>query len=104
MEFTKKIIRKIQEGALREMMLELHWIYRYGLKYKGSIIWYIFLGVFGIATGLTGSIISKNIIDAVTGYDSKSLLPAALAYIFLQLFTIFSDIMLLQARHPMVNN
>lgn len=90
MKFAKKIIRKIQEGALREVMRELHWIYQYGLKYKGSILWYILLGVLGIATGLAGSVISKYIIDAVTGYDSKSLVPAALAYVFLQLFTIGS--------------
>ena len=88
MEFAKKVIRKIQEGALREMIRELHWIYQYGLKYKGSILWYICLGVFGIATGLAGSVMSKHIIDAVTGYDSVHLLPIALAYVGLQIFTI----------------
>ena len=46
MELLKKIIRKIQEGALHEVLKELHWIYQYGLKYKGSILWYIFLGIF----------------------------------------------------------
>ena len=90
MEFAKKIIRKIQEGALRDVMRELHRIYQYGLKYKGGILWYICLGTFGIATGLAGSVISKYIIDAVTGYDSKGLVPAAFAYVFLQLFTIGS--------------
>ena len=90
MEFAKKIIRKIQEGALHDVMRELHWIYQYGLKYKGSILWYIFLGAFGIATGLAGSVISKYIIDAVTGFNSKILVPAAVAYVFLQLFTIAS--------------
>lgn len=90
MKFAKKIIRKIQEGALREMMNELYWIYQYGLKYKVGILWYIFLGVLGIGTGLAGSVISKYIIDAVTGYDSKRLVPAAFAYVFLQLFTIGS--------------
>ena len=88
MEFLKKVIRKIQEGALREMIRELHWIYQYGLKYKGSILWYMFLGMFGIATGLAGSVMSKYIIDAVTGYDSGRLVPIAIAYVSLQIFTI----------------
>ena len=88
MEFLKKMIRKIQEGALREMFCELQWIYRYGLRYKGSILWYIFLGVFGIATGLAGSVMSKYIIDAVTGYDVTGLASIAAAYVCLQLFTI----------------
>lgn len=90
MKFAKKIIRKLQEGALREMIRELHWIYQYGLKYKGSILWYIFLGVFGITTGLAGSVMSKYIIDAVTGYDSAGLASMAVAYVCLQLFTIGS--------------
>ena len=85
-----KIIRKIQEGALREVLKELHWIYQYGLKYKEGILWYICLGIFGIAAGLAGSVISKYIIDAVTGYDSTGLLPAGIAYTCLQLFTIGS--------------
>lgn len=90
MKFAKKIIRKIREGTLREVMRELNWIYQYGLKYKGEILWYICLGIFGIATGLAGSVISKYIIDAVTGFDSHSLVPAAFAYVCLQLFTIGS--------------
>lgn len=90
MKFAKKIIRKIQEGELREVMRELHWIYQYDLKYKGGILWYICLGIFGIATGLAGSVISKYIIDGVTGCDATGLLPAAFAYVFLQLFTIGS--------------
>lgn len=90
MEFAKKIIRKMQEGALRDMMRELNWIYQYGLRYKAGIFWYICLGALGIITGLAGSVISKYIIDAVTGYDAPGLLPAAAAYVFLQLFTIGS--------------
>ena len=90
MKFAKKIIRKIREGTLREVMRELNWIYQYGLKYKGEILWYICLGIFGIATGLAGSVISKYIIDAVTGFDSHSFVPAAFAYVCLQLFTIGS--------------
>ena len=90
MEFAKKVIRKIQEGALQEVMIELHWIYQYGLKYKASIFWYICLGAFGIITGLAGSVISKYIIDAVTGYDSSILLPAGIVYVCLQFFTIGS--------------
>ena len=78
----------MQEGAMREIMQELHWVYRYGLKYKGSILWYIFLGIFGIAAGLAGSVAGKFVIDAVTGYDSQNLLSVGMAYVFLQLFTI----------------
>lgn len=88
MRYIKKIIRKIQEGALREILQELKWIYRYGLRYKGSILWYIVLGVFGIVTGLGGSILSKYVIDAITGYHAERLLTAVIAYVVLQLVMI----------------
>lgn len=88
MELLKKIIRKIKQGMLKEVMTELRWIYAYGLHYKGSILWYIFLGVFGIATGLLSSVVSKYIIDAVTGNDSIAIIPAAAAFIIMKLLVI----------------
>ena len=88
MQLGKKIIRKMKEGGLKEVLQELLWIYQYGLRYKGSIFFYILLGCLGIVTGLTSSVISKYIIDAVTGYNSQILLSAATAYVILQLFTI----------------
>lgn len=88
MSLIKKIVRKIREGKLKEIMRELLWIYQYGLRYKGNILWYICLGIVGTFMGLAGSVISKYIIDSVTGYDSKGLLAAISIYIFLQLFVI----------------
>lgn len=88
MQLGKKIIRKMKEGGLKEVLQELLWIYQYGLRYKGSIFFYILLGCLGIVTGLTSSVISKYIIDAVTGYNSQILLSAATAYVILQLFNI----------------
>lgn len=78
----------MKEGGLKEVLQELLWIYQYGLRYKGSIFFYILLGCLGIVTGLTSSVISKYIIDAVTGYNSQILLSAATAYVILQLFNI----------------
>ncbi len=87
----KKTVRKVREGMLKEILRELRWIYRYGLRYKGSILWYLCLGVFGTAMGLWGSIVSKYIIDAVTGYDFEGILPAAVCYILMQLLMIGSN-------------
>lgn len=88
MELLKKIIRKIKQGMLQELVTEFRWIYAYGLHYKGSILWYIFLGVFGITTGLLSSVVSKYIIDAVTGNDSIAIIPAAASFIIMKLLVI----------------
>lgn len=67
MNIFRKIIRKIREGYLKEMYNEIKWMYQYAKKYWTSICFYIVAGVFGIVMSLGGSIISKNLIDAITG-------------------------------------
>lgn len=67
--FIKKLIRKIKQGMIQEMWLEAKWMYQYAKKYKLAIVYYIVLGIFGTGMGLAGSMASKYLIDAVTGYD-----------------------------------
>ena len=68
--FIKKVRRKIKEGMLQEMYTEAKWIYSYIRRYKWSVVFYITLGILGTFMSLGGSIASKYLIDAVTGYDS----------------------------------
>lgn len=68
--FIKKVRRKIKEGMLQEMYREVKWIYPYVLRYKWNVVYYIILGILSTFMSLGGSIASKYLIDAVTGYDS----------------------------------
>lgn len=70
MEFVKKVIKKIKDGTVKEMYHEAKWIYSYIRNYKMVVVFYIVLGIVGTFMGLAGSIASKYLIDAVTGYDS----------------------------------
>lgn len=82
------IQKRIQEGVLYEMLDEVKWILRYSFHYKWQILWYIALGTFNTGMGLGIGVVSKYIIDAVTGYDSGSLLPAAVGFAAMNLFSI----------------
>ena len=75
----KKVIQKLREGMLREIVAETKWIYRQAKPYRGSILLYILLGVAAILLGLGSSIASKFLIDAVTG-RSGSIAAAAVCY------------------------
>lgn len=86
--FLRHVVRRLREGMLREVLTEMKWIYRCSMRYKGAVIWYIFLGVFGTGMGLGSSVVSKYIIDAVTGYDSGLIVPAAVGYVSMNLFRI----------------
>lgn len=88
MELIKKLFRKLKQGMLKELVSELVWIYGYGIRYKWAILWYMVLGVFGTAMSFGASIISKNIIDAVTGYNTGGLASAAVFYVAMQLLRI----------------
>ena len=85
----KRFISKLfHDKKLSEIINEFRWIYEYGRKYKGNIICFICFGVLGTVLGLAGGVISKNIIDAVTGYDSGGLLLSIAFYAFFQIFNL----------------
>lgn len=75
--YLKKLIERIKSGMLQEMYIEAKWMYRYVDKYKWGVVFYIFLGILGTVMSLASSVASKNLIDAVTGYDSSSIGMAA---------------------------
>ena len=88
MNFKEFIKNKTDKEKLAEILRELRWIYECGLKYRRSVLWYICLGMVGTVLGLVCSIISKHIIDAVTGYHAEGLATAILAYAFFQIFCV----------------
>lgn len=81
----KRIWQKIKEGKLRQVLSELAWIYGYGKRYRSAVTWYIFLGVLGTGMSLMASVLSKNIVDVVTGFHTGALAPAAVFYVSMQL-------------------
>ena len=72
----------------RQWLREWKWLSRYTLHYKAEVLWYIFVGILGTVLSLAGSIISKNIIDAVTGADSGGIVVALVFYVLMQLSQI----------------
>ena len=86
--YIRHLKKRLQEGLLYEVLGEMKWVFGYSRKYKYAVALYIFLGIFGTGVGLGSGIISKYIIDAVTGYDSTALFPAAIGYVALMLFQV----------------
>lgn len=87
-EYISHLIKRFKEGMLFEVIAEVKWIYGYSMRYKGAIALYIALGILNTLMGLGTGIVSKYIIDAVTGYDSSALLPAAIGYVAMMLFAV----------------
>lgn len=84
----KRLIRKIKDGTALHILQELQWIGRYARRYLWAIGWYILLGILGTLLTLAAGIISKDIIDIVTGYQKGFAVRMAAIYVAMQLTTI----------------
>jgi len=67
-----KVVKAIRNGKLNRLIEEWLWIGRYMKQYKWQIGLYTLLGIISIVLGLAGSVVSKYLIDAVTGYNTSS--------------------------------
>ena len=83
-----KLLKKIRSRNLKEMLREYAWLSRYSLHYKKEVLWYIVVGIFGTAASLAASILSKHIIDAVTGFNTHGILVALIFFVLMQLVQI----------------
>ena len=57
----------------KEIRKEAAWMMKYVKRYWGAIVLYCVIGIVGTLMGLAGSIMSKYLIDTVTGYDTKAI-------------------------------
>lgn len=60
-------VRRIREGRLKEMRGQVAWIYSYARHYFKEMVFYTVLGMGGVALGLVSSLVSRNMVDIVTG-------------------------------------
>ena len=89
--WIKKIIVRIREGYLKEIYKETVWMYQYVKRYGLSICVYILAGVFGTVMGLGSSVVSKYLIDAVTGVRKDKILLFAVLIICMTAAGIISN-------------
>ena len=82
-----KPIRQKLSG-IREVKKELRWVSRYTYRYRWAVAWYVLLGAVSTLAGLATGLISKQLIDVVTGFDTGHILWIAVAYVSAQLFHI----------------
>jgi ABC-type bacteriocin/lantibiotic exporter with double-glycine peptidase domain len=64
------IFRRIKEGRLQEMAGQTRWIYQYARRYWPAMIFYTLLGMTGVVVSLGSSLISKDLVDIITGHET----------------------------------
>lgn len=80
MNEIRRIIYRIREGRLKQLIEELLWMYVYMRQYWLLIGVYILLGASSSILSLGTSVVSRNLVDAVTGVNSMGIIWVAVAY------------------------
>lgn len=72
---------RIKEGMLRDMWRQTLWIYEYARLYWKQMIFYTVLGLAGTLVSLVSSLISRDMVDIVTGQQAGLLARTFCLYI-----------------------
>lgn len=68
------IIGRIKAGRLQEMLRQTLWIYQYARHYWLVMIFYTALGLFGTVVGLLSSMVSRDLVDIITGHETGEII------------------------------
>ena len=72
-ESLEIIVKKWMDGSLTEILDDWKWIFSYSKKYKWAIVYSTVMGLISTTMGLVGSVVSKYLIDIITGYKTEYL-------------------------------
>ena len=75
------IKKHLKQGTLKKMWVQTVWIYQYGHRYWKAMILYTLLGLMGTGVSLVSSLISKDLVDIITGHQTGQLLSTFAAMI-----------------------
>lgn len=87
--YIQRVIRRIREGRLRELLVQWQWMARYMRRFWLLIGGYTLLNMTGSVLGLATSMVSRTLVDSVTGHNSGLLGFAAAAYVGVGVGQIF---------------
>lgn len=88
-EKIRRVIRRIKEGMLKDMWRQTKWIYAYARHYWLAMIFYTVLGLVGTGLGLGSSVVSKNMVDIITGHETGELVQTFCVMVGLAVGNVF---------------
>lgn len=80
--------KKVTKDGINRIINNLKWIYGYGRQHIVLIVIYTLIGMSGAVVGLLGSLVSKDLVDIITGHKTGELLKTFCMMIGVQLGTV----------------
>lgn len=72
-ESLSVLLQRWRSGTFGEIFEDWKWIFSYSLRYRGAIAFYVVLGIISTAMSLLSSVVTKYLIDIITGFRSEKL-------------------------------
>lgn len=82
-------VNKVKSGRIQEMYFQIKWIYQYAKHYWKSMFFYTLIGMVGTIIGLLVSLVSKEVVDIITGHETGRVLTTFITMILLSLVSSF---------------
>lgn len=82
-------IGRVKAGRLGEMWRQTLWIYQYARNYWLTMVFYTLLGMVGTAVALLTSLVSKDLVDIITGHQTGEIVKTFSIMIGLNVGTTF---------------
>ncbi len=89
---VKFLIGRIKAGRLGEMWKQTLWIYQYAKHYWLTMIFYTLLGMVGTVVALLTSLVSRDLVDIITGHQAGEVIKTFSIMIGLNVGTTFLNL------------
>ena len=86
--FIQTLWDKWSDGTFEEFVDDWKWIFSYSRRYWKAILFYMILGIASTTLSLTSSVVSKYLVDIITGKDLSKLWVLIFAMIFSTVFSL----------------
>ena len=77
----KWICERLKSGRFKQLWIQTVWIYSYVRMYWKEIVFYTGTGLLGTIIGLVSSLLSKDLVDLITGHQASRLVMTFVWYI-----------------------
>lgn len=85
-------LERIKAGRIREMIKQIKWIYQYAKHYWSSMFFYTVLGMVGTIISLASSVVSKDMVDIITGHETGMVVQTFAIMIGLRIGSTFMSL------------
>ena len=87
-QFIQTMWDKWSDGTFEDFLDDWKWIFSYSRKYWKAIVFYMLLGIFSSTLSLVSSVVSKYLVDIITGKDLSRLWVLIFAMLFSTVFSL----------------